>query len=56
MEFTNFTTLENVEVSHNRISGAIPSEIGTMKALQKFEITANEVKGTIPTELGSLSN
>ncbi|KAA8540997.1 hypothetical protein F0562_024865 [Nyssa sinensis] len=43
-----------VQLSGNRLSGEVPSEIGNMQNLSMLHLGANDFHGTLPPEIGSL--
>jgi Leucine-rich repeat (LRR) protein len=40
----------------NRLSGAIPEELGSLIGLESLYLSSNQLSGAIPPELGSLTN
>ena len=45
-----------ISLSHNRLSGPIPSELGSLSNLERLSLSYNRLSGSIPSELGGLSN
>ena len=45
-----------LELGYNGLSGAIPSEIGTLGHLERLFLHGNALRGEIPSELGTLVN
>ena len=43
-------------LSHNGLSGTIPSELGALTNLKELSLAGNELRGAIPLELGNLTN
>ncbi|KAK1355980.1 hypothetical protein POM88_049236 [Heracleum sosnowskyi] len=41
-------------MSRNKISGAVPAELGNLKTLEALHLDSNELEGEIPAELGNL--
>ncbi|KAJ0714037.1 putative leucine-rich repeat domain superfamily [Helianthus annuus] len=56
LAFRNFDTYTLLDVSHNKISGEIPSSLGNLKALKLFNISHNRISGHIPVSFGDLQN
>lgn len=49
------TDLEELDLSTNMLSGALPSEIGRLKKLKILNVSSNEMTG-VPAEVGQLTN
>ena len=45
-----------IDLSLNKLRGAIPSELGTLASLTRLGLAVNQLTGSIPPELGSLTN
>ncbi|KAK9670021.1 hypothetical protein RND81_13G171000 [Saponaria officinalis] len=54
--FTQYQTLEYLDLSYNQFHGKIPDEFGDMVALQVLVISHNQLSGEIPSTLGNLKN
>jgi len=50
------STLKEIEIWDNRLTGNLPSELGQLEMLQKFNAKGNILTGPIPIELGQLSS
>ncbi|GMP68600.1 hypothetical protein CsSME_00028161 [Camellia sinensis var. sinensis] len=56
-DLTNCTSLVELWVRQNRLSGTLPNSIGNLSySLQELEVSENQLTGTIPKEIGSLRN
>jgi Leucine-rich repeat (LRR) protein len=49
------TNLEELDLSNNRLTGALPGEIRFLKNLRKLNVSNNQMTG-IPAEIGQLTN
>jgi hypothetical protein len=47
--------LVNLYLDSNQLTGAIPSEVGSLSQLADFSLFNNQLTGTIPSEIGSMS-
>ena len=52
----NLSNLTGLVLSHNQLTGDIPTELGNFSNLQRLTLHSNRLTGEIPTELGNLSN
>lgn len=43
-----------LDLSHNLLTGQIPSSLGQLMNLNSLYLSANQIDGTIPPELGDL--
>ncbi|KAF8398866.1 hypothetical protein HHK36_014730 [Tetracentron sinense] len=53
--WTQYQTLEYLDLSYNELQGNIPEEFGDMVALQVLDLAHNKLSGEIPTSLGQLT-
>ncbi|GMP36408.1 hypothetical protein CsSME_00008547 [Camellia sinensis var. sinensis] len=54
-DLTNCTSLEELGVGQNKLSGTLPNSIGNLSnSLRKLSVSENQLIGTIPKEIGSL--
>ncbi|KAH7690695.1 Non-specific serine/threonine protein kinase protein [Dioscorea alata] len=54
--FKNCTSLQTLDLQHNKISGSIPAWLGeNLQELQTLELRYNMLTGTIPPQLGNLT-
>ncbi|KAM5577556.1 systemin receptor SR160 [Rosa sericea] len=54
--FNHNGTMIFLDMSHNRLSGSIPKEIGSMYYLYILNLGHNNISGAIPQELGKLKD
>uniref|UniRef100_A0A7S4MR09 Uncharacterized protein n=1 Tax=Vannella robusta TaxID=1487602 RepID=A0A7S4MR09_9EUKA len=52
---TRFSCLVSLKIEEHKLTGPIPAELGTLRALRNLELSCNELEGCIPRELGSLT-
>ncbi|KAF5442904.1 hypothetical protein F2P56_035512 [Juglans regia] len=55
-QFTNYQTLEYLDLSYNEFRGKIPEEFGDMVALKVLVLAHNQLSGEIPSSLGRLKD
>ena len=48
--------VSSLSLSHHRLNGEIPSELGNLANLEMLNLFQNQLTGAIPPELGNLSN
>ncbi|PWA51667.1 malectin-like carbohydrate-binding domain-containing protein [Artemisia annua] len=53
-DISSMYALEIIDLHANRLTGTIPSFLGTMPKLQQFDLHANRLTGTIPSFLGTM--
>ncbi|KAG1671071.1 hypothetical protein FOA52_000743 [Chlamydomonas sp. UWO 241] len=51
---TCLTSLQELDLSHNRLTGTIPSEISKKTILQEFKMESNFFSGPLPAALGNM--
>ena len=49
------TALEEVGLGDNKLTGSIPTELGSISRLKNIELNNNILTGPIPTEFGLLT-
>ncbi|KAI5062701.1 hypothetical protein GOP47_0023240 [Adiantum capillus-veneris] len=49
-------TLQLLDVSHNELTGQLPSSLGTCSELRWLDVSYNKLEGQIPTEIGACEN
>ncbi|XP_043722773.1 serine/threonine-protein kinase BRI1-like 2 [Telopea speciosissima] len=54
--WTQYQTLEYLDLSYNELTGKIPEEFGDMVVLQVLDIAHNKLSGEIPDSFGQLRN
>ncbi|XP_057470437.1 LOW QUALITY PROTEIN: LRR receptor-like serine/threonine-protein kinase GHR1 [Actinidia eriantha] len=54
--FLNLTMLVKLSMSHNLITGKIPSNIGAFKSLEYLDLSDNLFFSSLPLEIGKLEN
>uniref|UniRef100_UPI0005C9C710 probable leucine-rich repeat receptor-like protein kinase At1g35710 n=1 Tax=Fragaria vesca subsp. vesca TaxID=101020 RepID=UPI0005C9C710 len=54
-DFTNFSSLESLDLSGNKLSGMVPDSIGKLSSLTYLSVDENQLRWTIPESIGELS-
>merc|ERR1712166_948666 len=54
--FDSLVNLTIVDLSHNDISGTIPTEVGKLRNINMFILGNNKLSGTIPTEIYTMGS
>lgn len=54
--FDKLINLTAVDLSHNAISGTIPTSVGKLRNLQILQLSHNQLSGTIPTEIRTMGS
>ena len=47
--------MKTLDLGYNRLTGAIPTELGGLSSLEKLYLRHNRLTGSIPTQLGNIS-
>ena len=47
---------ESINLSNNRLTGAIPTQLGRLTQLDTLFLMDNDLSGTIPSEIGKIKN
>jgi Leucine-rich repeat (LRR) protein len=55
IKFSEFTSLESLDLSENRINGSVPQFIGDMVTLKNLDLSENKLTGSLPN-LSKLTN
>lgn len=53
--FDKLTSLQQLNVGENKLSGTLPSEIGNLSELRGLHLHVNNFRGQLPSEIGNLS-
>ena len=48
--------VDRIELNNNKLSGSIPSSLGSLTNLRFLELAGNNLNGSIPSSLGNLTN
>lgn len=56
VELATLTSLQQLRLDGNQLTGGIPAEFGAMPNLIGLELQSNQLSGAVPTELGNLAN
>ena len=52
----SLTSLEELDLNDNQLTGGIPAELGDLTYLRWLALAGNQLTGGVPAELGSLTN
>ncbi|KAL6126149.1 hypothetical protein ACLB2K_074200 [Fragaria x ananassa] len=55
-DFTNFSSLESLDLSGNKLSGMVPDSIGKLSSLAYLDLSTNQLTGRIPEQIGKMSS
>lgn len=50
-----YSTFRVINLSNNRLSGVVPSDLGNLKGLRQLNLSMNNFSGSIPDSLGEIS-
>ncbi|KAI3872986.1 hypothetical protein MKW92_025135 [Papaver armeniacum] len=54
--FSSFTNFVSLDLGNNKLSGFIPSQIGSLSKLSHLGLSMNKFSGHLPVEIGFLTN
>jgi hypothetical protein len=54
--FDKLVNLTTIDMSHNLLSGTIPTTVGKLRNAQMLQLSHNRLSGTIPTEIRSMGS
>ncbi|XP_003633782.1 receptor-like protein EIX2 [Vitis vinifera] len=52
----SYSTLENLDLGFNKLTGNLPDSLGHLKNLRYLQLWSNSFRGSIPESIGSLSS
>ncbi|KAK7832335.1 mdis1-interacting receptor like kinase 2 [Quercus suber] len=56
LDFSSFPNLLHLDLSVNKLTGTIPSNIGTLSKLQYLDLSTNSLNGSLPLSLANLTH
>jgi len=54
--FDKLINLTTIDLSHNQLSGTIPTTVGKLRNVMNFQLSHNLLSGTIPTEIRTMGS
>ncbi|CAA2969726.1 probable leucine-rich repeat receptor kinase IMK3 [Olea europaea subsp. europaea] len=54
--FGKLSELQEISLSHNQLSGVLPSDIGNLSRLRTIDFSYNAINGSLPNSLSNLQN
>ena len=55
LDFSSFPNLLHLDLSVNKLTGTIPTNIGTLSKLQYLDLSTNSLNGSLPLSLANLT-
>ncbi|KAL2526729.1 inactive leucine-rich repeat receptor-like protein kinase IMK2 [Abeliophyllum distichum] len=54
--FSKLSELQEISLSHNQLSGVVPSDIGNLSRIRTVDLSYNAISGSLPNSLSNLQN